>query len=138
MEGGEEGLTASPPSEQEKEEWVAEWLEELCPYYMLRDVSYDEFWHGDYTAFPAYLRLYDLKRQKKSEELWLQGLYNFHALSTALSNLNLDGKRRRPNRYLEEPLRIVPYTEAEKKANAERERKKLIDYLNGIKAKSGG
>lgn len=124
MEGGEEGVDPdAPPSAdntEKREEWIAEWLEELCPYYMALGVSCEAFWYGDYTQLKYYVRAYDLKRQRKSEEMWMQGLYNFGAVSTAIGNA-LRKKGARPQKYIAEPFRMIPYTEKEKEAIAQQE-----------------
>lgn len=69
--------------------------------------------------------------QKKSEEMWLQGLYNFNAFSVAIGNA-LAKKGKKPLKYLEEPLRLVPMTEEEKEQRAEQERRKVIAYFNRL------
>lgn len=114
---------------------IATLADELCPFYMTIGIDYNTFWFGDYTKFAFYVKHYQLVKQQKSDDAWLSGLYVFYAMSTALANLNLDGKKRKPRNYMEEPIRVIPYSEAEKKANAERERKRLIDYLNSLAAK---
>lgn len=95
-------------------------------------MSCAQFWEQDPWLAAAYREANDLARQRRSEEMWMQGLYNFHAFSTALSNLNFGKKRRKPNQYMEEPIRITPLTEAEKEARAERERQKVIAYFNNF------
>ena len=102
------------------------------PYYLSIGMTADEFWNGDVFLPVAYHNAEMLRKQKKSGEMWLQGLYNFHAFSTALSNLNFSGKRRKPNRYMDEPIRIVPLTEEEKAQKAEKERQKTIEYFNKL------
>lgn len=63
--------------------------------------------------------------------MWLQGLYNFAAVSTALGN-TLRRKGERPREYLSEPIRLIPYTEAELKYREEKERKKAIAYFDKL------
>lgn len=93
-----------------------------------------EFWDGDPWLAAAYRRANDLIRQRKSEEMWLMGLYAFNAVSTAVGNA-FRKKGTRPQKYMEEPIRIIPYTEEEKAAIAERERQKTIDYFNNLAKK---
>ncbi len=105
------------------------------PYYLAIGMPAEEYWCGDVFLTETYRRAHDLRRQRKSEEMWLQGLYNFRAFSTALSNLNFSGKPKRLNRYIDEPFRIIPLTEEEKAAKAEKERQKTIDYFNRLAEK---
>ena len=84
----------------------------------------------------TFRRMERIKRQRQSEELWLAGLYNFNAVSVAIGNA-FRKKGTRPQKYLEEPIRIVPYTEEEKAVIAEKERQKTIDYFNRLAKKWG-
>lgn len=93
-------------------------------------MSAGEFWDDDPWLASDYREAFKLQRQRKSEEMWLQGLYNFRAFSTALANLNFGKKKKDPVPYMEEPIRLIPLTEEEKEAKAEAERQKVIDYFN--------
>ena len=66
--------------------------------------------------------------------MWLQGLYFYDALSVALKNA-LAKKGTRPAKYMEEPLRITPFTQEEKELQAEKERQKTIDYFSNLEKK---
>lgn len=79
-----------------------------------------------------YFRANQLSAQRKSEEMWLQGLYFYHGVSVALGNA-FRKKGAKPIKYMSEPIRIIPMTEEEKKAKAEQEKKKLVEYLSGFK-----
>ena len=99
------------------------------PYYLAIGMSASQFWEDDPWLAAVYREANDLKRQRTSEEMWLQGLYNFHAISTALFNV-IRKKGVKAKEYLHEPIRVIPLTEQEKKEREEAERKKVIDYLN--------
>ena len=107
----------------------------MFPYYLSIGMSYEQFWEQDPWLVAAYRRANELTRQRKSEEMWVQGLYDFHAFSTALSNLNFGKTKKKPNKYMEEPIRVIPYTEEEQQAKAEVERQKAIDYFNRLAKK---
>lgn len=136
MEGGQESVEDSSLSskKEEKSQWVSDWLDSLCPYYMIRGVSCEDFWHGDYTCLKYYVETYDLNRQRKSEEMWLQGLYNYRALSVVIGNV-FKKKGSQSEQYPDNPIRIIPYTEQEKEEIAERERQKTIEYFNRLAEK---
>lgn len=97
-------------------------LDKLCPYYMMIGVSYDEFWNGDYTRLKYYEECHRLEIEKRNQELWLQGLYNYAALTTALANA-FAKKGSHPKEYLDKPIRITPMNEDEK----EQEKKKMVE-----------
>lgn len=96
-------------------------------------MSYELYWFGDPTLTKAYRTAYKLKIKAENERLWMQGVYNFNAVSTALSNLNFDGKKHKVNKYLEKPFELFPKTEEEKRIEEEKARQKVIDSLNRLK-----
>ena len=94
-------------------------------------VTEQDYWYGD----PSHLKYYvkrprKEKTSKRIKELWLQGLYIYKALNVVLHNA-FRKKGEKPESYLEQPIRITPLTEAEKQANAETERQKIIADLTG-------
>ena len=93
-----------------------------------------EFWDGDPWLAAAYREAARLQNQRKSEEMWLQGLYVYNALSTALGNA-FRKKGAKAEKYMQEPIRVVPYSEREREAIAERERQKTIEYFNKLAKK---
>lgn len=95
-----------------------------------------DYWYGDPWLAAGYRRADELNRQRKSAEMWMQGAYFFEALNVVFANV-LAKKGQKPQKYLEEPYRIIPYTEEEQKARAEKEREKLIKYLNSLARDAG-
>lgn len=73
----------------------------------------EEFWRGDPKLAESYHEAYKLERERRNQELWLQGLYFLKALGCALN-----GSAESP--YPDEP---VPLTEEERKILDERERR---------------
>lgn len=95
-------------------------------------MTVEQFWEDDPWLVKAFLRANDYIRQRNSNEMHLQGYYNFIAYSTALSNFHIDGKRHKPISYIDEPYRVTPLSEEEKAAKAEEERKKTIAYFDRL------
>ena len=126
MEGNEVDLLPNLPSDEEEKPKsdtpISDWLDKLCPYYMMIGVPYDEFWHGDYTHLKYYVEKHKLEIEKRNQELWLQGLYNYDALTTAISNALAKSAGQR-KKYPEKPYRITEKTEEEKQA----EKEKMVD-----------
>lgn len=83
---------------------------------MAMGMSYDDYWHGDYTALPYYRKAYALKRQEANEKLWLQGIYIMNAIGCMIPKTDI--------KYPEEPYAL---TQKEKDEQAERRRKKEIE-----------
>lgn len=91
----------------------------------------DQFWDGDPWLTAAYREANRLRNQRKSEEMWLQGLYFYNAVGVVVGNA-FRKKGATPRQYLDEPLRITPLSEEEKAAQAEKERRKTIAYFDKL------
>lgn len=76
----------------------------------------EEYWHENYKS--AYREAYKIRKEERNWELWLQGLYFYHAIAVALNNAFSKGRKLE---YMAEPIRIFPMTEEEE---AEEEKKK--------------
>lgn len=92
-------------------------------------MSRDEYWHGPARLVCDYYDAYIMRRDEQNYFLWLNGAYMYAAISTAISNLNFDGKRHKPNEYLKEPFQIRPKTEEEKAAERRAAEMKIIKSL---------
>ena len=88
---------------------------EQCPYYLTIGVSWDEYWHGDYTRLPYYRKAYALKREEINQQLWLQGVYFLNAIGCAFS---------KEAQYPSEPL---PLTEEDVRKREEKRKQTEID-----------
>ena len=62
--------------------FTKEWL----PYALSIGVSYNDFWHMNPRILNAIGKGYELQRKARDEEMWMQGLYNYHATATAIAN----------------------------------------------------
>lgn len=88
-------------------------------------MSYDEYWYGDPNLVISYFEAHKYRQKAINERLWLQGLYFGHAVASVLNG--------RKSKYPEKPLDIYPKTIEEKRAEAEEQRKKVIDFFNSYK-----
>lgn len=107
---------------------------EIEPYYLAIGMSHEQFWYGDPWLCVVFRDMHNLKREMRNEELWLQGLYNFNALSTVLSNFGqmFTKHKRAPQKYIQQPIRVTPLSEAEKRQKEIAERKKVIAYFTNL------
>ena len=124
----ESDVTTAPllsDDEHGVEQSFSDTLDKLCTYYMALGVSYDEFWNGDYTMLKFYVERHKIAVEQKNEELWLQGLYFYEAVCTALSNAFSKGSKAK---YPEEK-------EAENKAKVDEFRAQLMAIGRRLEAK---
>lgn len=96
---------------------LAEFIVDQCPRYMNMGVSYDEYWHGDYTKLPYYRKAYEQRRDEINQQLWLQGLYFLRAIASVMPKAEL--------LYPEEPLPLT-----KKEVEAQEERQKQVQISN--------
>lgn len=98
---------------------------------MLYGVPYEEFWDGDYTRLKFYVQSHKLAVEQRNQELWLQGLYIYDGVSTALYNAFLP-KGKPPKRYVEKPYRITEMTEIDKEIEKKEILKNFKEQLNAL------
>jgi hypothetical protein len=84
-------------SPSDKQLTYAEWLDEMCAFYMSIGVSYDEYWHGNYAKLQYYYKAYEMRQKRDSYktdyEAWLQGAYNYEAVCDASPLFNPFAKK---------------------------------------------
>lgn len=96
---------------------LGEYIREICPYYLSIGVTWDEFWHGDYTRLKYYRKAHELKQQEANYNAWLQGAYFYEALCDVAPILHAFAKAgTKPIPYREKPYGKESQEENEKKA----------------------
>jgi hypothetical protein len=127
---GDEGLTSPSynQSTNQKVKSFAEWADELCPYYMALGVPYNDYWYGDYTMLPYYIKAHEMRNAQRNQELWMQGLYIHDAMSIVMSN----AFRKKSDEIIPYPKEPYPITKEEADNRAESKR---IEALQVAKAK---
>lgn len=110
-------------------------FEQQFTYYLSIGMSAAEYWYGDSYLTVLYRRANDLRIQRKSEEMWMQGLYIYNALNVVIGNA-FRKKGTKARDYISEPIRLTPLTEAEKAAKAEKERRKAIEFFTNLQKKA--
>lgn len=131
MDDGDQ-VTEEEPSSRNRP--FSDAFREVFPWYMAIGMSYDEFWNQDPYLAVYYREMHEFKRDEENQKQWWQGLYTYIAISTALSNIHLDGKKHKINQYLQEPLRIRPKTEEELEADRQRAIKRTVMQLDAFMA----
>lgn len=91
----------------------------------------DEYWHGSPELTKAYREAYKIRKEERNWELWMQGLYFYHALNVALSNAFDKNSKAE---YMSEPIKIFPPTEEEIQEQQEKEAEELARRLNAFAA----
>lgn len=95
------------------------------------------FWRLTPRLLHAFVEADRLRKRELEVELYVQGRYVFDAVSLALAN-GFRSKGSAALNWLEEPYRIVPFTEEEKAAQAEEARQRAIEFFNAMIPKREG
>jgi hypothetical protein len=97
---GSEFLIAEIHPTQEKTH--SEIFEENFPFYLAIGMSSAEYWEGDPSLTRYYRKAYKIRQDEINNNAWLQGLYIYDAISTALHNA-LRGKNSKAKEYAKQP-----------------------------------
>ena len=98
-------------------------------------MSYEQFWYGEPRLAEVYRKANNYEIERRNQELWMQGLYNFNAFGAVIENFSngLAGRRVQARSYLKEPIRITPLSEDEEALRVKREREKAIKFFTDMK-----
>ena len=77
-------------------------FEENFPFYLAIGMSSAEYWSGDSSLVRYYRKAYKIKQEEINNTAWLQGMYIYDAVSTALHNA-LRGKNTTAREYAKQP-----------------------------------
>lgn len=113
-------LTESNPTQ---EKTYTEIFEESFPFYLAIGMSSAEYWEGDCSLTRYYRKAYKLKQEEINNNAWLQGLYIYDAVTTALHNA-LRGKNTKVREYAKQPYN---YEKNEEKSEYEKAKEVEIE-----------
>ena len=130
---GPELLVEGTPT---REKTNTQLFEECFPFYLAIGMSYAEYWEGDPNLAQYYRKAYRIKQDEINNNAWLQGMYVYDAVSTALHNaLRGMGKNKPPAKdYAKQPyeFRNKVKTEAEKAREVEIEQEKAAAWMENF------
>lgn len=104
----------------------AEYLDHICPYYMMMGMTWDEFWYESIERFATYWQMHQFNIERRNQELWMQGIYFVDAIMASLGI----GKK---TKYPSKPYRITEMTDAEREEENRRKVEQLREILNAHK-----
>lgn len=131
-----DGLTPPPvyyPGKAEEERTFGQYLDEFVAYFMAIGMPWEEIMYGERAAFADYVLAYEYKQVQTNRNLHLQGLYDYMAVSCALSSA-FAAKGRKGTPYPAHPIAI---TETERKAEKERNIQRTLAFVRGRKRNNG-
>jgi hypothetical protein len=108
-------------------------FEEAFPFYLAIGMSYAEYWAGDPALARYYRKAYQIKQDEINNNAWLQGMYVYDAVATALHNA-LAGKKAKARKYAQQPYNFnkKEKSEVEKASEVEREQQKAAAWMENF------
>lgn len=129
---GSEFLIDETATTQDKT--YTEIFEESFPFYLAIGMSSAEYWEGDCSLTRYYRKAYKLKQEEFNNNAWLQGMYIYDAVSTAVHNA-LRGKGQRAKEYAKQPYSFEinkEKSELEKARRVEIEQQKAQAWMENF------
>lgn len=71
-------------------------------------------------------------------DMWYMGMYVASALDATVCNSMPFMKRRKKGKYLEEPIRVIPLTEEEKREKEEKALEQFVNFFNAFEDEAKG
>lgn len=113
------GLTGRQPLFRYKDRF-----DEAFPFYLSIGMTPGQYWDGDATLTVAYRKAHEITRERRNEELWLQGLYVYEAILNTAPVTSAFSKVKKPLPYRSEP---IPLTEQKAKELEEAANQKKLE-----------
>lgn len=104
---------------------------DLFPYYLSIGMTPEQYWDADPALAKYYRKADELRRKRRNEELWLQGMYIYEALCDVSPVMNAFAKKgTKPRPYSDHPYALtVKEREDERILIEKREREKARRYM---------
>lgn len=128
MEGDVTASSSSTNEDEQSAVCFSDTLDKWCAYYMALGVPCDEYWNGDYTLLKYYVDTHKIAVEHQNEQMWIQGMYFYHAISVALSNAF---DKHSQARYPDKPYQLTEPSEEQLEAE---NKKKVEEFRAALMA----
>ena len=104
---------------------------DLFPFYLSIGMTPEQYWEGDPALAKYYRKAEELRRKRRNEELWLQGMYIYEALCDVSPVLNAFAKKgTKPRPYADHPYALsVKERRDERILQEKKDREKAKRYM---------
>lgn len=125
-----DGELVNPPSENEDSpppKSYGQIFREECPKYMVMGMTYEQYWDGEPELARYYRKADELRSERRNQELWLQGMYVYEAVSDISPILHAFAKKGTKAK----PYPTQPYALTSKDRTTQKEKKEKAEYNKG-------
>ena len=122
-----------PDEKEDSHRSFTEIFEECFPFYLAIGMSSAEYWANDPSLVRYFRKAYEMKQEEFNNNAWLQGLYIYDAVSTAIHNA-FKGKNTKASEYAKQPYKFgnKEKSEAEKAKEVEMEQEKAAAWMENF------
>ena len=108
---------------------IIKYLDDLFSYALYLGMNYEQYWYGEPSLLLNYIKAEEYRTIKRNNELWLQGLYVYHAIGDLVPILNPFSKDHKPRKYFDKP---IPITDKEKVEQENEKIEKMKSYMMSL------
>lgn len=112
-------------SDEDIPNFISKMLDDCFPFYLSIGMTSEEYWEGDPSLVKAYRKAYEIKRDRKNQEMWMQGRYIYDAMARMAPLYNV-WKPKEPTPYPNEPYPLTEKEVEERMLREERKRQEDI------------
>ena len=106
-------------------------MEKALPYYQSIGMTPNQYWYGDVMMVYNYQKAETIRRERRNQEMLLQGLYFYRALGSFRELLGRPAFSKEPVKIYPYDMEVFPLTQEEADRQKERlEAKQLEDTKN--------
>lgn len=122
-----------PDEKEDSHKSYTETFEENFPFYLAIGMSSAEYWESDPSLARYFRKAYRIKQEEINNNAWLQGMYVYDAVSTAVHNA-LRGKNTKAREYAKQPYNFEnkEKSEIEKAKEVEIEQEKAAAWMENF------
>ena len=98
----------------------------------------EQYWDGDCTLVIYYREAEEIRKERRNQEMWLQGMYVYDAIARISPILHAFAKKgTKPQPYVEEPYAITKRTvEDAEERRAKAKSEKGVRYMEALMVKN--
>ena len=112
-------------------------IEAALPYYLSIGMTYNQYWYGNVLMVYDYQKAEMLRRERRNQEMLLQGLYVYRALGSFRELLGRPAFSKAPIKIYPYDMEVYPLTQEEADRQKARQEAKQLEDTKRYFSKGG-